>query len=201
MSLVRRSYAPWVAFLLALAGPARAADTPSWSVVRGEVKILCPLTVGGGFEAKTPALTGTLSLTGSHPLALAGDLVVDMKTLDTGIGLRDDHMRNEYLEVGKGPGFDKAVLSGLHLGDVDPDSFQGRAPFTGDLALHGVKALVKGQAEVHREGSSLRVEASFPVTLADFGIPKPQYLGVGVRSEVQVKVALVFRTSSTGAAR
>ena len=34
------------------------------------------------------------------------------------------------------------------------------------------------------------MEASFLVKLADFGIPKPQYLGVGVKSEVQVKVTL-----------
>jgi len=191
-----------VTCLLAIAGFVQAAvfvqaaDGPSWHVIRGEVKILCPMTVGGGFEAKTPALVGTLALAGSHPLALGGDLVVDLKTLETGIGLRDDHMRNEYLEVGKGDGFDKAVLSDLQLGEVDPGAFQGRTAFTGNLALHGVKAKVKGQADVHREGATVRVDATFPVTIADYGIAKPQYLGVGVRSEVQVKVSLVLTSAA-----
>ena len=34
------------------------------------------------------------------------------------------------------------------------------------------------------------MEASFTVKLADFGIRSPQYLGVGVKSEVQVRVGL-----------
>ena len=37
----------------------------------------------------------------------------------------------------------------------------------------------------------MRVEAAFPVTLADYGIAKPRYLGVGVKDEVEVKVSLV----------
>ncbi len=191
------------ACLLAFAAPLHGADVPSWRVVRGEVKILCPMTVGGSFEARTPALLGTLVLAGARPLTFGGDIVVDLKTLDTGIGLRDDHLRNEYLEVGKGDGFEKAVLSGLQLGNLDPDSFQGRTPFTGDLALHGVKVAIRGQAEIRRDASSLRVEASFPVRVADHGIPKPQYLGVGVRDEVQVRVSLILSpsTAADGAVR
>ena len=37
----------------------------------------------------------------------------------------------------------------------------------------------------------MRVEATFPVTLPDYGIAKPRYLGVGVKDEVGVKVSLV----------
>jgi polyisoprenoid-binding protein YceI len=182
--------------LFALAGASRAAESPSWTVVRGKVQIVCPMTVGGGFEATSPTLFGTLALAGVRPTVLAGDLVVDLRTLDTGIGLRDEHLRSEYLEVGKGDGFDKAVLSGLSLGDVDPETFQGRATFTGNLTLHGMKVAVKGQAEIRREGAGLRVEANFPVRIADHGIAKPQYLGIGVRNEVHVKVSLVLRSSA-----
>jgi len=149
------------------------------------------MTVGGSFEAKTVALTGSVTLAAPHPPSLAGELSVDLKTLDTGIGLRNDHMRDEYLEVGKGSGFEKATLSDIHLGDVDPDTFQGRTSFSGTLELHASRQLVSGEAEIRREGSSVKVEATFNVTLADYGIPKPQYLGVGVKSQVQVKVSLL----------
>ena len=44
-----------------------------------------------------------------------GNLTVDLRTLDTGIGLRNDHLRDHYLEVDKGPGFDKAILSEIVL--------------------------------------------------------------------------------------
>jgi hypothetical protein len=40
-----------------------------------------------------------------------GSLAVDLRTLDTGIALRNEHLRENYLEVDKGPGFDTATLS------------------------------------------------------------------------------------------
>lgn len=178
-----------VALLLASNGRA-AAPGAAWKVGGGEVRVVCPLTVGGSFEARTISLTGKLSLTTAHPPAFAGELVVDLRTLDTGIDLRSEHMRTQYLEVGRGPGFEAAVLSDLALGDVDVDTFRGRTTFSGNLQLHGAKKAIRGDATIRREGGAVRVEASFPIKLADFGIPSPQYLGVGVRSEVQVKVAL-----------
>jgi polyisoprenoid-binding protein YceI len=190
--LAARACVPWTAFLLAFSVSTEAAERDSWRVARGEVRILCPMTVGGSFEARSPALVGTLELTSERPVVLAGELVVDLATLDTGIGLRNEHLRSRYLEVGKGIGFDKAVLSGLQLGDVDPATFQGRTGFTGHLTLHGMKVAVKGEATISRKASAVLVEASFPVKIADHGIAKPQYLGVGVEDEVQVKVSLAL---------
>jgi polyisoprenoid-binding protein YceI len=187
---MKRSY-PSLAGLLLLAASAGAAPGASWRVSQGEIRVLCPLTVGGSFEVKSAALTGAVSVATARPAVFAGELSVDLTTLDTGIGLRNEHMRGKYLEVGKGAGFDKAVISDIQLGDVDAESFSGRASFAGNLTLHGATAPVKGQAEIRREGASIRVEASFPLTLADFAIAKPQYLGVGVKGEVQVKVSFV----------
>jgi polyisoprenoid-binding protein YceI len=188
------------AFMLALCalGPAAssmplaAATTgPVWRVAHGEIRVVCPLTVGGSFEAKTAALAGTLEESTPHPATFEGSLTADLSTLDTGIGLRSEHLREEYLEVGKGSGFDAAVLSDIHLGDVDATNFQGRTDFSGTFLVHGTKQTVRGQAEIRRQGPVVRIEATFPVTLADYGIPKPQYLGIGVKDQVQVKVSLV----------
>jgi polyisoprenoid-binding protein YceI len=148
------------------------------------------MTVGGSFEAKTGAIRGTVTL-GAPGAALGGDLSVDLVTLDTGIGLRNEHLRSRYLEVGRGEGFDRAVLSEVRLGVADARGFEGKTTFTGTLLLHGTKNPVAGQATVRREGKAVRVEASFPVTVSAFGIAKPQYLGVGVRDQVTVAVSLV----------
>ena len=173
-----------------LASSGGAAVRSAWSVTRSEVRVVCPLTIGGSFEARTASLSGTLLLEASRPVAFTGDLLVDLRTLDTGIRLRNDHLRDGYLEVGRGGGFDTAVLSGIALGDVDAETLRGRTGFSGTLVLHGSKNTIRGQAEIVREPGAVRVEASFPVSLADYGIEKPQYLGVGVKGEVQVKVTL-----------
>jgi polyisoprenoid-binding protein YceI len=192
-----------VAWLLALLVLSPAARTPgadsSWHVARGDVRVACPLTVGGSFEAKTSAIQGTVTA-GAAGAPLGGELSVDLTTLDTGIGLRNEHMRNKYLEVGRGQGFDHAVLSGIRLGDADPKAFQGKTAFTGTFLLHGTTKPVSGQATIRRDGAQVRVDASFPVTVSAFGIEKPQYLGVGVRDQVTVNVSLIASPAETAGA-
>jgi polyisoprenoid-binding protein YceI len=170
---------------------ARAAESKSWRLTEADVRVVCPLTIGGSFETKTSALTGTLTLAAARPPIFTGTLAVDLSTLDTGIGLRNHHLRDKYLQVGKGDGFDRALLSDIHLGDVAPDTFQGRTSFTGSFVLHGVTRPIAGEAEIRRSGTSVRLSATFPVTIPDFGIEKPRYLGVGVKDQVEVHVSLV----------
>jgi polyisoprenoid-binding protein YceI len=142
--------------------------------------------VGGSFDARTNAIAGTL--TAGSNRTLAGELSVDLTTLDTGISLRNTHMRDNYLEVGKGDEYSHAVLSDIALGEGDPATFEGKTRFTGTLRLHGQRKPITGEARLERNGSNVTVEATFPVVLQDFGIEKPRYLGVGVRDQVQVRV-------------
>jgi len=123
---------------------------------------------------------------------LRGDLTVDLSSVDTGIALRNAHLRDKYLEVGKGGEFATAVLSDVRLDKVETAAFHGHTPFTGMLLLHGTRHAVSGQADIRFEGSDVRVAASFPVRIDDYGIAPPRYLGVGVRNEVQVKVSLLI---------
>ena len=146
------------------------------------------MTIGGSFDAKTNALSGTLTTSAARPSAVEGNLAVDLRMLDTGISLRNDHLRENYLEVDKGAGYDKAILSDIQLKGLNPDTPEGKGTFSGSLALHGVKKTVGGPVEVRKAGAGLRVKASFPVNLPDYNIPEPRYLGVGVKSTVQVEV-------------
>jgi polyisoprenoid-binding protein YceI len=166
---------------------AAAAQDQTWHVSTGDVIVVCPLTVGGSFEARTRSLSGELRADPSKPTSVAGEIAVDLRTLDSGIGLRNTHMRDNYLEVGRGDGFDRAVLSDIVLG-ADVATASGSVSFTASLLVHGVRKPVAGQAKVTRSGSEVRVDASFPVKLADYGIAEPRYLGVGVKDQVQVRV-------------
>ena len=170
----------WLVIVTAAAG--------TWRVPQGDVRVMCPMTIGGSFDAKTSALSGGLISSAAHPPAFDGSLAVDLRTLDTGISLRNDHLREKYLEVDKGAGYDKAVLSDIGLKGLNPDAPEGKGSFSGSLTLHGVKKTVTGPAEVKKTGPRLRVKASFPVNLPDYNIPEPRYLGVGVKNTVQVEV-------------
>ena len=173
---------------LLLASNLGAAEAPSWRVERGATQVLVPLRPGGAFSATTATLGGVLTLEPGKPARLAGELSIDLATIDTGIALRNQHLREKYLEVGKGKGFDKAILSEIQLADADGESFDGRTPFTGKLLLHGVRHPVQGTVEIRREGPGRRVRAEFPLQLTDFAIAPPLYLGVGVANRLLVKV-------------
>jgi polyisoprenoid-binding protein YceI len=180
--------------VLALALDASSLAGP-WRLEGASVEAACTLTVGGRFEARSTALTGELAVASEDPAAFDGELSLDLRTLQTDIALRDAHLRDEYLEVGRGPGFSHAVLSGISLPGAAAADVKGRTAFRARLLLHGVTREVRGEAEIQRDGPAARVEATFPVRLGDHAIKSPRYLGVGVRDEVIVKVSLRVRAA------
>jgi hypothetical protein len=182
---------PVIASGLVLVVPLAAASM--WRVSEGEVRVVCPLTVGGSFDARTTAISGALA---SGDEGVTGSIAVDLRTLDTGIGLRNSHMRDRYLEVQRGERFERAVLSELRLAAPDVVSTGGETAFTATLLVHGVSRPVTGAAQLSPRGAAMRVQASFPLSLAEFEIPSPRYLGVGVRDRVTVHVSFVAIPSS-----
>src|ERR1051325_4834089 len=155
----------------ALSGTARA-DEPL-RVTNAEVTVNCPLTIGGSFDAKTSALSGNVMVDPSG--TLKGAFEVDLMKLETGISLRDRHLRNNYLEVQKGAEYAVAKMENIkvqHLG--------GKTTFTATLMVHGQQRPISGTAEVQQDGKGYRVDATFPVQISAFQIPAPTYLSVGV---------------------
>ncbi|MBN4048108.1 YceI family protein [bacterium AH-315-O15] len=185
MSLLVRDVVPWALAALALSLPAEAQET-SWRIMSGEVRVLCPLTVGGNFSATTTVLEGVVAADASE--RLRGALEIDLTTLDTGIELRNTHLRDTYLEVDRGQNFARAVLSAIALDGADPRTFEGETAFRATLRLHGVERPVSGVADLSRTPDGIGVVARFPVALSDHAIQAPRYLGVGVRDQVQVEV-------------
>lgn len=166
---------------LALVSAAAASDT--LQVKNGDVSVVCPLTVGGSFEAKTEAVNGEVALASQPAQPMKGELTVDLEKLETGIGLRDRHMKNNYLEVEKGEQFSEARLQ-----DIQVEKLEGKTTFKGMLTLHGERKAVSGTAELKPNGAGYRVDATFKIRLSEFQIPDATYLGVGVKDEVQVRV-------------
>lgn len=182
--------------LALIAWSGASAQSTGWRIDRADVRVVCPMTVGGSFEAKTSSLTVVAPLRSGNSAGDPPEFSVDLKSLDTGIDLRNEHMRGTYLEVDKGDGFDRAVVSDLRLRAGSLGSVEGRTDFTATLRLHGVSKMIVGQATIRKGSGGVQVEAHFPVKLADFGIPKPTYLGIGVKEQVQVNVSFAAQPAT-----
>lgn len=129
-------------------------------------------------KVKDP-LKGSLAITAD---TLMGTATFAMDALETGIELRDTHMKEKYLEVGK---FPEAQLTITKL-DL-PKTHKGEnLPFEGQLTLHGVKKAVSGMATVDKEGSTLKTKFEFKTKIEDYGIQIPSYMGIKIANEVTV---------------
>jgi polyisoprenoid-binding protein YceI len=176
--------------LVGVVNPSSAAD--AYKVSGAEVVVVCPLTVGGSFEARTKSISGEVAASAAEPGSFTGAVRVDLQTLETGIAVRDRHMRDTYLEVEKGPEFAVATVDQIRVEKLD-----GKSTFKGTLLLHGQRQEVTGTADLQQRDGRIRVQAQFPIKVSAFQIPKPTYLGVGVRDEIQIKVVMTVEPTAT----
>ncbi len=113
---------------------------------------------------------------------ISGEFKVDADTFDTALPLRDEHMKNKYLETQK---YKYATFK------LKPLRYApGRAvPFEGDLTIKNETAPVKGMATV----GSGKVVAKFTVdTLKYPSIGVPDYMGIKMANEVDVTVEFIY---------
>jgi polyisoprenoid-binding protein YceI len=115
-----------------------------------------------------------------------GSLVVavPLANLSTGIGLRDKHMKEKYLEVAKYPNAVLTVAQSALKLPVNGEQIEADVP--GTLQLHGQTRPVSVHYEAQGDGPGLVTRGRFHVNMNDFGIQVPSYLGVTVKPDVDV---------------
>jgi polyisoprenoid-binding protein YceI len=144
-----------------------------------------------GFTASGPAGMKIEGTTSDLKVAEAdGNVVVNVPlgNLATGIALRDQHMKEKYLEVGKYP---EAILtitrSALHVPAAGGERLTADAP--GTLKLHGQSRPVTVHYDASPDATGVAVNGRFHLRMDDFGITIPSYLGVTVKPDVDVTAA------------
>jgi polyisoprenoid-binding protein YceI len=115
-----------------------------------------------------------------------GTFKFKMASLETGISMRDTHMKEKYLQVDK---FPMAELKIEGVEKFDPNKAEEAAlPFKGTLTLHGVTKPVTGQVDIKKKGNGFSVKAQFDTKITDFAIDIPSYSGITVADAVKVSV-------------
>ena len=146
------------------------------------------------FEGKTDRVEGRLTV---QPPTIGDSFTVrfevDLTALDTGIALRNRHMRENHLETGKYP---KAVFEGAKVVAGQPVQLQAGKQVTfeieGSFTLHGVTRPLRARVDAtYRPGgssASIEFRASFPVELSSFSISRPEFLFLKLADTQQVRV-------------
>lgn len=109
-------------------------------------------------------------------------LVAPTTQFHTGIGLRDQHLK-DAIEADKHPDatlvVDKSAIK-------FPDSGAASGTASGSLTFHGVTRPAPFKYTITKKGAGYQVHGEFSVTLGDYQVKKPCYLGVCVGDVVKV---------------
>ncbi len=120
---------------------------------------------------------------------ISGTITFDLNNLKTGIEMRDEHMKDKYLQV-KEKDYATTVLTfkefQIPLGWSAVDAKVGSWTFQATLRLHGVEKVITGTYAIG--SNKLDTVAQFDVKLSDYGIDIPTYLGVKVADVVNITV-------------
>ena len=179
--------------MLLLLALTTAAAAETWTVSEGSEVVFTSKAPMESFDGKTKQVSGHITCpTGdlSGPLDL--HIEVDLASLDTGIGMRNTHMRERHLETDE---FPSAVFTGSSIAAMSaPALVVGQTvslTVRGAFDLHGVSRPRDIEAEVTLAADgSLDVVVQFSVSLEDHAIDRPGFLAMKLADEQQVRVRL-----------
>ena len=143
------------------------------------------------FQGKTDRLSGRITL---DPTQVSDSVTVymevDLASLNTGLGKRDQHMRENHLETKKYP---KAIFQGATLRSENDGKLVAGTPakfdIEGAFTLHGVTRRMRATVEVLLQNDrTLQFKTEFPVALAAHKIERPKFLFLKLADVQQVAV-------------
>ncbi len=117
-----------------------------------------------------------------------GKIEVDLASLQTGIGMRDRHMREQYLETDKYPKTTFEITRVIETGgNVLEDQKPVEMVLEGNFTVHGITRLIEvpvtanlikesEDTKIRHPGDILHIQATFDVLLSDHQINRPQFV-------------------------
>jgi polyisoprenoid-binding protein YceI len=162
----------------------------------GHAALSAPTDSRVSFLASGPA---GLKIEGTTPDLSVADgsenlvLTVPLANLTTGIGLRDKHMKEKYLEVPKFPNAVLTIARGVLKLPSGGQPVEIDVP--GTLQLHGQSKPVTVHYDAKGDGPGFAAHGKFHMNMNDFGIAVPTYLGVTVKPDIDVSAS--FRVAGS----
>jgi len=125
----------------------------------------------------------------------SGTIRVPLGKLDTGLSLRNEHMRQNHLETGKYP---EVVFRIREFISADPPAIIGGGSAStlikGELELHGVKKdyEILGQLNYDPLTGILNARYHWPISLKEHQIARPDFLFMKLSDTQEISVDIDF---------
>lgn len=138
------------------------------------------------FEGKTSNIDGYVTWQGENP-ADGSEFYfeVDLASLDTGIGLRNRHMRDNYLETEKYP---YAVFQGSVSAVTESTADSTILTAKGKMTIHGVEKEMEIPVTGRIVGDTYTATASFDIDLNDHKIKIPKLMFMKISNIIRINL-------------
>lgn len=121
-------------------------------------------------------------------------LKVDLTLFETGMEMRDEHMKENYLQTDKAENkFAQLEIQNLNIpAEYWKNSKELNLDFSGDLTLHNVKKSIIGKISLspYKENSPINTISELQVKLSEHKIDIPSFAGITVAEDVNITVKL-----------
>ena len=168
---------------VAAAASTEAKESPSMPLKNGKVEFFAlgkpsMLKIHGASDK----ITGSMhKVSGGYQ----GKFTVPNDSFETGMGVRDTHLKEKIFESSKYP-TSELVIDSLKIPEGKTGVME-QIPFSGTFKFHGVEKKVDGKADLIQSDKSLNFIAKFTVNLTDYQITPPEFMGMTIQNEVKIE--------------
>jgi len=151
-------------------------------------------------KGTTTKISGSITADPANVSGAAATITVDLGSLDTGIAMRNEHMRGaKFLDTEKFPTATFKTVSVAGAKNVAPNQ-PVELSLTGDFTLHGVTKRITVPARVvvipenemtkssRGPGDWIHGTVTFPIKLTDYSVAVPEKLVLKLANDVNVRV-------------
>ena len=155
-----------------------------------KIHFFAKLSPIGSFEGRAIEVLGKLTLDPQKKLILSGEFSVPVEKLTTGNNMRDKHMKEKYLEIGKG--FDRITLK-IPEQKYEPSSQKNTLKVSWEF--HGVvketSIIVEKISFTQKKDEPQKVnfEIRTELNILDFKIKKPGFLGISMNEIIKLEMS------------
>lgn len=114
---------------------------------------------------------------------------LSMLDLDTGIELRNKHLRDNYLTTKEFPEAKIEITSAANIDNQLAGKGAAADAFEGTLTLRGMRHSISGTYTI----KAGKLVANFDVEMEDYGMKRPSFMGVIIVAGIGVKVEMYIK--------
>ena len=139
---------------------------------------------------RTNAVTGDLTMNGTT--AETASFTADLTTLKSDQTNRDNQVQGRIMDTAEFPNATFKLTSPITLASIPADLVEVKAKATGDLTLRGQTRSVTFDLTARRNGDTIEVNGSIPITWSDYNIPAPSGGPAQVQDTGQIEFLITF---------